>query len=139
MRKKRVLVFGTFDGIHRGHLSFLRQARRHGDFLIGVVARDSAVKRMKRKKALNGERERLRELRRHVDMAVMGERKVAYRLIKTLRPDVICIGYDQRPGMREAREVLKRIGMPNVRLRKMRPYKPKRYKSSVLNRSDEPR
>lgn len=37
----RVMVFGVFDGLHPGHRAFLRQARKKGDKLIVVVARDN--------------------------------------------------------------------------------------------------
>jgi FAD synthetase len=131
---KKVLVFGTFDGLHEGHMKFLEQARRHGDYTIGVVARDSNVEMTKGSKPLNGEKKRLRELRKHVDAAVLGERKVTYGLIKRLKPDVICIGYDQRPTMAEARKILKKIDMDDIELKKMKPYRPRIYKSRILNK-----
>jgi len=134
MKKKRVLVFGTFDGLHRGHISFLRQARKYGDFLIGVVARDGTVEKLKGRRPVRDEKARLRGLREYVDMAVMGEKNVTYNLIKKLRPDVICIGYDQKPAPAEARNILKRIGMSHVRLKKMRAFRPRLYKSSKLNK-----
>ena len=40
---KKVLVFGTFDGLHEGHKDFLRQAKQYGDHLTVVVGRDSTV------------------------------------------------------------------------------------------------
>jgi len=131
---KKVLVFGTFDGIHEGHIRFLDQARRHGDYLMGVVARDANVRKTKGSKPVNGERKRIREVRRHVDAAILGERKVTYQLIKKLKPDVICIGYDQQPTVSEARQILKRIGMDYVKLKKMKPFRPRVYKSSILNK-----
>lgn len=45
---KKVLAFGTFDGFHRGHLSFLEQAKSHGNYLIVVVARDKTAEKVKR-------------------------------------------------------------------------------------------
>jgi cytidyltransferase-like protein len=137
MRKRKVLVFGTFDSIHRGHISFLKQARKHGDLLIGVVARDSIVKKMKGRKPENNEKKRLGYLRKYVDVAILGEKKVTYRLIKKIKPDMICIGYDQKPGMREARRILKSIGMNHVKLKRMRSYMPEKYKSSIINKSNK--
>lgn len=131
---KKVLVFGTFDGLHEGHMKFLEQARAHGDYIIGVVARDSNVRKAKGAGAVNSEAKRLKQLKRHVDAAILGERKVTYGLIKRLKPDVICIGYDQRPTVSEARKILKKIGMEEIELRKMKPYKPRVYKSKILNK-----
>ena len=45
---KKVMVFGTFDGLHEGHLDFFRQAREYGDYLIVAVARDVNVKKIKK-------------------------------------------------------------------------------------------
>jgi len=45
--KKKVLVFGTFDGLHEGHKNFFKQAREFGDFLVVVVGRDSTIVKTK--------------------------------------------------------------------------------------------
>ena len=132
---RKVLIFGTFDGIHKGHLSFIRQARRQGDRLIIVVARDSNVRKTKGRMPMSDENSRLRQVKGLADEVMIGEKRVTYKIIKKVRPDVICIGYDQRPSMAEARDILKRIGMEKVKLRKMKPYMPGRYKSSRLNKS----
>jgi len=120
-------------------MRFLKQAGKCGNHVTAVVARDANVRRTKGGRPMNGERKRLRDVRRHVDAAILGERKVTYRLIRRLKPDVICIGYDQRPTMSQARKILKEIGMEDVRLRKMRPFRPKVYKSSILNKPGKPR
>ena len=44
----KVLVFGTFDIIHPGHVFFLNQAKKLGDFLCVVVSRDETVNELKR-------------------------------------------------------------------------------------------
>lgn len=38
-----VLTFGTFDYLHPGHKFYLRQAKKLGDYLITVIARDTNV------------------------------------------------------------------------------------------------
>jgi len=40
---KRVMVFGVFDGLHEGHKSFLRQARKYGGELRAVVAQAAGL------------------------------------------------------------------------------------------------
>lgn len=42
---KKVLIFGSFDSLHKGHLNLFKQARKHGDKLIAVVARDETIKK----------------------------------------------------------------------------------------------
>ena len=44
---RRVMVFGSFDPLHDGHRSLFRQARKHGDELVVVVARDVNIARLK--------------------------------------------------------------------------------------------
>lgn len=131
---KKVLVFGTFDNLHRGHLSFLKQARKHGDYLVVVVTRDLNVKRAKRREPFNNERKRVAGLKKFADRVLLGEKKVTYKLIKKISPDVICIGYDQRPSVSSARKILNRMGMGKIVLKKMKPYRPAIYKSSILNK-----
>lgn len=44
---KKVLTGGCFDLIHFGHISFLKQAKSRGDYLIVALESDENVKRMK--------------------------------------------------------------------------------------------
>ena len=37
------MIFGIFDGIHRGHRDFFRAAKEYGDYLMAVVAQDHIV------------------------------------------------------------------------------------------------
>ena len=41
------MLFGTFDGLHEGHFDLFRQAKKYGDYLVVVVARDVNVKKIK--------------------------------------------------------------------------------------------
>lgn len=45
--KKIVLVGGCFDLLHFGHISFLKEAKSHGDWLVVALESDENVKRMK--------------------------------------------------------------------------------------------
>lgn len=130
---KKVLVFGTFDRLHKGHINFLDQARRHGDYITAVVTRDENVKRQKGHFPVEKCSTRAIKVRRFVDKVVVGEKNISYKLIKKIRPDVICIGYDQKPNIKEARKILEKIGMERVLVKKMKPYRPRVYKSSKLN------
>ncbi|MHA1679090.1 MAG: adenylyltransferase/cytidyltransferase family protein, partial [Promethearchaeota archaeon] len=59
---KKVLCFGTFDILHPGHVSFLKQARKYGNYLVVVVARDENVKKIKGKYPLDNELKRIENL-----------------------------------------------------------------------------
>ena len=61
MKRTKIMVFGTFDGVHKGHLSFFRQAKKLAkkSFLIVSIARDKNVKEIKKGKPKFSEKERL--------------------------------------------------------------------------------
>lgn len=45
--KKLVLVGGCFDILHFGHINFLREAKKHGDYLVVALESDENVRRIK--------------------------------------------------------------------------------------------
>jgi FAD synthetase len=131
---KRVLVFGTFDILHPGHVSLFRQARRRGDVLVAAVARDRFVASFKNRPPRNPERARLRHLLEAglVDEAYLGDlRPGRYGILKRARPDVICFGHDQHLLEADLRAYLARRGVL-LELYRMRSYRPGVYKSSKL-------
>jgi FAD synthetase len=95
---RRVLIFGTFDGVHEGHRFLLREAKKLGERLIVVVARDVCVQRLKGKNPTYREGERRKRIQEEagVDVATLGDAKLGrYRVLKTMKPDAIALGYDQ--------------------------------------------
>lgn len=98
MKKKRVIVFGIFDGIHEGHRFLFEQAKTYGDELIAVVGRDEFVRSVKKKEPRLPEQERVRLVNREpkVNHAVLGDEILSsWKVLERLKPDVICLGYDQ--------------------------------------------
>lgn len=99
MSSKLVLVFGTFDGLHPGHLFFLRSAKAQGTHLIVAVARDVHVKTLKDKRATTPETKRLAAIKRlaFVDEAYLCDEKLGTFVITTItKPDLIVLGHDQQ-------------------------------------------
>lgn len=95
--KKRVMIFGTFDILHFGHFHIFKKARQIGDEVIAVVARDVNVKKIKGRSPFHNERER-KFILSHVDFidkTVLGDKKNVYKVIKTMKPNIILLGYDQ--------------------------------------------
>jgi FAD synthetase len=135
--EKKVMVFGAFAILHPGHLYFFRQAKKHGDKLIVVVARDVNVKKIKGFLPKLDERAR-REIVGAInltDKAILGELNNQYKIILKHKPDVICLGYDQATPKAFAEELRKReVAAKIVRLK---PYKPKKYKSSILLKKEK--
>ncbi|MBI2552598.1 adenylyltransferase/cytidyltransferase family protein [Candidatus Uhrbacteria bacterium] len=126
---KSVVVFGVFDLLHPGHLYFLREARKRGDQLTVVVARDARVKFEKKRASFFNERERLQMISalRYVDQAMLGDRAGEWKVLKKLRPDIVCIGHDQKA------EWIKRCILKTLpKVIRIKPYKSSRYKSNNL-------
>ena len=131
---KTVLVAGTFDFLHRGHLYFLEQAKRYGDHLVVIIARDSTVKKIKGRAPIHTEKERqaLVASIRIVNRAVLGDETDPYKIIARLRPQVICLGYDQTHAFaRGLADALKRRHF-NTRIVTLKPFHQKRLKSTRL-------
>ena len=96
---KTVLVFGTFDVIHPGHQWFLKKSRRYGDRLVAAVARDVFVREWKGHPPLTDEESRVRALKesRLVDDARLSDEDIrTYGILEKIRPEVICLGHDQK-------------------------------------------
>lgn len=131
---RKVIVFGTFDVLHPGHLDFFRQAKKHGDFLVAVVARDSNVKKIKGKSPASSERRRLLDVYNvpEVDLAVLGYREDPYKVIEEQKPDIICLGYDQDSYSEGLDKELEKRGI-SAEIKRMKPHKEHKYKSSKLN------
>ncbi|MCD6477634.1 MAG: FAD synthase [Candidatus Aenigmarchaeota archaeon] len=129
----RVLVFGTFDIVHPGHEFFLKEAKKYGDILEVVVARDSTVKALKGN-PVNDEKKRLVRIKSlsYVDKAYLGYKRDKYLIIEKLKPDVICLGYDQNSYTRDLKAELRRRGLKTKVIRIRKSFKPEKYKSSKL-------
>lgn len=130
---KTVMCFGTFDGLHPGHLNYFSQAKRHGEHVVVVVARDSNVVRIKGAQPRHGEEERLQAVQRaaNVDHALLGSAGTDWHtVVKNHAPDVIALGYDQKADEAALRDLL-----PATTIVRLAPYLPRRYKSSLLNSS----
>jgi cytidyltransferase-like protein len=134
---KKVLVFGTFDIFHEGHEYFLKQAKSHGDWLGVVLARDSTVLKLKKKAPLNDESSRLAFIKNisFVDFACLGSSdENKYQVISDIKPDVICLGFDQNFYVDNLFSAVKKFNLSTEILR-IGSFKPELFKSSIISRS----
>ena len=126
------MVFGTFDVFHPGHRDFLKQAKKRGDYLVAVVARDETVLKVKGNLPRNNENFRLNAIKKSglVDEVFLGNLGNKYEVIKKNKPNVICLGYDQKFFINKLEEKLKEFKLSGTVIIKMKPYHPEIYKSS---------
>lgn len=91
-----VVATGTFSVLHPGHITYLREARKLGDRLIVIVARDEFVRKRKNSCPIP-EEQRLAVVRalKPVDDAILGDTEDMFKPIKELKPDIIALGRDQ--------------------------------------------
>ncbi|MDD2655961.1 MAG: adenylyltransferase/cytidyltransferase family protein [Patescibacteria group bacterium] len=132
---KKVMVFGTFDIVHLGHLNLFKQAKKLGSYLVVVVGRDITSKKIKKITLVHNEKERLEFLKniRIIDQAVLGNKIDYYKVIKTEKPDVIALGYDQQNFIDKLEEKIKEFRL-NTKVVRLKSYKPEQHKSGEIRK-----
>ena len=96
-RKKIVFTNGCFDILHVGHVRYLAQAKKLGDFLIIGLNSDSSVKELKGEdRPINSfeDRATLLSAIKSVDLVIMFEEQTPENLIKDIVPDILVKGGD---------------------------------------------
>ena len=131
---KKTMAFGSFDILHDGHKHYLKEAKSLGDYLIVVVARDSNIIRFKGKKPVNNQYTRLNNIKSldFVDEAVLGHKDDILEVLKEYKPDIVCLGYDQKTVDEDKlKKELKKRDI-KAKIVRCRPFKPEVYKSSKI-------
>ena len=130
---KSVMVFGTFDLLHEGHLHLFKEAKKYGDTLIAVIARDTSVKKIKGFAPHQNELERLERVKSCslVSRAVLGHEDDFYKVIEKHKPHVLCFGYDQNKMNVEAALKKRKIKAEIVTIDA---FHPETYKSSIVRK-----
>jgi FAD synthetase len=132
---KTVMCAGTFDTIHPGHLFYLSEAKKYGDRLVVVVARNGTSESFKGKMPIHDEKERLEKVRtlKVVDQAVLGHNGDIFKIIEEIKPDIICLGYDQKVQKQQLEGELGKRGLKAEVIR-IGSYMPNIYKSSKIKK-----
>lgn len=131
----KILIFGVFDGIHKGHEDFLKQTRTYGDYIIAAVAQDENVEILKGKKPKKDLETRKRELRTTglIDEAISGDIDLSsWNVIEKYKPDIVVLGYDQKVMGNALQEFLKER-CSDIEIKITKPYKPEKHHSSIIN------
>jgi len=132
---KKVLIFGTFDIVHMGHIHMFKEARGYGDYLVVVIARDQNVEVIKGEQSFHNEAER-HEFLSHVklvDEVRLGDLNDPYKVIVDVCPDIIALGYDQRVFVDDLAQAITDHNIPAQIVRLM-PYDEQRYKSHLIKK-----
>ncbi|MGU3408770.1 D-glycero-beta-D-manno-heptose 1-phosphate adenylyltransferase [Microbacterium sp. M1A1_1b] len=137
-REGRRVVFtnGCFDVVHRGHTSYLRQAKELGDLLVVALNDDDSVRRLKGpERPINTAEDRAGVLAALacVDLVTVFATDTPIPLLERVRPDVYVKGGDYSPEMLSETAVVRAYGGEVV----MVDYVPEHSTSAVVRRIRE--
>lgn len=95
--KRIVFTNGCFDILHRGHVTYLAEAKKLGDLLVVGLNSDASVKRLKgAERPINNENDRqyvLSQLKA-VDFVEIFEEDTPLNLILKVKPNILVKGGD---------------------------------------------
>lgn len=95
--KRIVFTNGCFDILHYGHVKYLQDARRKGDYLVVAVNSDASIRRIKAKNRPvipQGDRVKTLAALACVDFVILFNADNPLSLIKAFKPDVLIKGAD---------------------------------------------
>lgn len=95
---KLVLVNGTFDIVHRGHIEMLNHAKSLGDYLVVCIDSDRQVRELKGElRPINSQEDRkfyLENLKSVDEVRVFDSQTELAQICKDLSPDIMVKGSD---------------------------------------------
>jgi FAD synthetase len=123
MTKKRVVIAGTFDILHPGHVFLITEAAKLGEVIV-VIARDENVLHTKGHPVIIPEKQRLFMVKalKGVSKVVLGNPGPDFiRIIEELEPDILMLGPNQNISLDEIQKRLSDKGLPTkvIRLTKI--------------------
>jgi FAD synthetase len=138
MSKKKVLIAGTFDLIHPGHIFLINEAAKLGDVYV-IVSTD------KNREIYSGERpiipqeqrlEVIKNLKNVKDARIGRSDNNTLKTVEEINPDIILLGPNQKYDEKTLKENLNKIGLQNIEVRRLNSYydKYKLHSSSLIKK-----
>ncbi len=114
-RSGKIIAFtnGCFDLLHKGHVSYLEEAKKPNRILIVALNSDRSVKSIKGTKRPIVEqagRARVMASLACVDYVTFFNENTPYRLIKALKPDVLVKGADWKGKLIAGEDIVREAG-----------------------------
>jgi len=132
MKKKTVMAFGSFDGLHDGHHFFISEIKKIGDRIIVVIPPDKIIEQIKKRLPRFKLEERVSVFKTKYPeiKIVVGDNKLGkWSAIKKFKPSIVALGYDQH-SLKEALENSGIKPMPKIMV--IDSHKPDIFKSSLI-------
>ncbi len=132
-----VVTFWTFDIFHPWHEYYLNSAKKYGDKLITIIARDKNVAKLKNIKCKNDENTRSSIVNDSniPDLVVLWELEDPLKVIKEYNPRVVCLWYDQK-WFSDILEKYIEENNKNIKIVRIKPFKQEIFKSSILKKNN---
>jgi FAD synthetase len=117
LSRPKVIVAGSFEILHPGHIHLIREAWELGKVYV-IVARDQSIRRFKRREPIVPEDQRLRvvESVKYVHKAILGDESDFLKPVLDIKPDIILLGPDQWITPEELKEGLEKRNLPDVKV-----------------------
>ena len=122
--KKKVLIAGTFDILHPGHIYLIQEAAKLGDVYV-VVATDRNREFYSGEAPIVPEKQRLEVIRniKNVKDAKIGRPdNDTLKTVEKINPDIILLGPDQKFSTEKLQNALKMKGMDKIKVKRLEKY-----------------
>ncbi|MFX1503275.1 MAG: adenylyltransferase/cytidyltransferase family protein [Promethearchaeota archaeon] len=130
---KKVLVTGTFDILHPGHIFLINQAAKLGEVYV-IVARDKNRELFSGKAPIIPEEQRLEVIKnlKNVKEAKLGRKdKNTLLTVAEIKPDIILLGPNQKFEIETLKKDLEEIHLGNIEVKRCNTF----YEKFKLNSS----
>ena len=136
--KKKVLIAGTFDILHPGHVFLINEAAKLGDVYV-VVATDKNRELYSGEIPIIPEEQRLELIKsiKNVKDAKLGRHdNDTLKTVKEINPDIILLGPDQKFSAEKLKNALQMKGMNQIEVKRLEKYydKFKLHSSSLIKK-----
>ncbi len=130
---KKVLIAGTFDLIHPGHLFLINEAAKLGDVFV-IVSTDKNRELYSGEAPIVPEQQRLEIIKgiKNVKAARLGRSdNDTLKTVEEIYPDIILLGPNQKYDMATLKKGLKDHGLEHIKIQRLQSY----YNNCELNSS----
>jgi FAD synthetase len=137
-KKKKILVAGTFDIVHAGHIYLINEAAKLGNVYV-VVATDKNRELFSGERPIVPQEQRLEIIKnlKNVHDARLGRNdNDTLKTVEEIDPDIILLGPDQKYSIDTLKRGLKEKGLNHIEVKRLNIYYDKYdlHSSSLIKR-----
>lgn len=122
--KKKVLIAGTFDIIHPGHIFLIKEASKLGDVYV-IVSTDKNREKYSGVAPINPETQRLeviKNIKGVRDARIGRSDNDTLKTVEEINPDIILLGPDQNYDIEILKQGLKKKGLDHIEVKRLEIY-----------------